>query len=119
MSDLPTNADTPESAAAQPAPEATPASVEQQLAELQAKHTCIGDIRGKGLMIGCEFVEADGSPAHDLCENTITRAYYNGLILLPCGQSTVRFMPPLLITNDDVDEAIEMLDTAITEAMAM
>ena len=92
---------------------------QQRLRELQAKHTCIGDIRGKGLMIGCEFVEADGSPAHDLCENTITRAYYNGLILLPCGQSTVRFMPPLLITNDDVDEAIEMLDAAITEALAM
>ncbi len=88
----------------------------ERLKELQGRHACIGEVRGKGLMIGCEFVESDGSPAHDLSERIIERAYHHGLLLLPCGLSTVRFMPPLLITTADVDEAIEMLDAAIGEA---
>jgi 4-aminobutyrate aminotransferase len=48
----------------------------------------------------------------------ITRAYHNGLILLSCGQSTVRFMPPLVIGEDDVDEAIELLDRSLCEVLA-
>lgn len=88
----------------------------ERLKELQGRHACIGEVRGKGLMIGCEYVESDGSPAHDLSERIIERAYHHGLLLLPCGLSTVRFMPPLLITTADVDEAIEMLDAAIGEA---
>jgi 4-aminobutyrate aminotransferase len=87
-----------------------------RLRELQAKHACIGEVRGKGLMIGCEFVNPDGSAAQKLCDHIIVRAYHHGLLLLPCGLSTVRFMPPLLITTAEVDEAIEMLDAAIGEA---
>lgn len=89
----------------------------EKLRELQMKHACIGEVRGRGLMIGCEFVKPDGSPAHQLCEDTIVRAFHNGMLLLPCGLSTVRFMPPLLITTDDVDEAIEILDKSISEAI--
>jgi 4-aminobutyrate aminotransferase len=48
----------------------------------------------------------------------ITRAYHNGLILLSCGQSTVRFMPPLVIDEADVDEAIALLDQSLTEVLA-
>ena len=87
-----------------------------RLRELQRQHACIGEVRGKGLMIGCEFVNANGSAAAKLCDDIIVRAYHHGLLLLPCGLSTVRFMPPLLITTAEVDEAIEMLDAAIGEA---
>jgi 4-aminobutyrate aminotransferase len=87
-----------------------------KLRALQLRHSCIGEVRGRGLMIGVEFVKPDGSFAAKLCDDVIERAFYNGMILLPCGQSTVRFMPPLLITNDDVEEAVEILETAITEA---
>jgi len=45
----------------------------------------------------------------------ITRAFHNGLILLSCGQSTVRFMPPLMIDTSDVDEAIHLLDSSFAE----
>ena len=72
----------------------------------------IGEVRGKGLMIGMELVtdRASKAPAKKLCDALITRAYHNGLILLSCGQSTVRFMPPLMIEESDVDEAIELLE---------
>jgi 4-aminobutyrate aminotransferase len=88
-----------------------------RLRELQARHVCIGDVRGKGLMIGCEFVNPDGTAAAKLCDDIIVRAYHHGLLLLPCGLSTVRFMPPLVITTAEVDEAIEMLEAAIGEAL--
>ena len=89
-----------------------------RLRELQARHTCIGDVRGRGLMCGIEMVTPDGAPAKKLCDTIMTRAFHNGMLLLPCGQSTVRFMPPLVITTDDVDEAIEILDKSINEALA-
>ena len=72
------------------------------------KFPVVGEVRGKGLMIGVELVKdrASKEPAKKLCDALITRAYHNGLILLSCGQSTVRFMPPLVIDEADVDEAI-------------
>ncbi len=88
-----------------------------RLRELQLRHTCIGEVRGKGLMIGVEFVQPDGSAAAQLCDDIIVRAFRHGLLLLPCGQSTVRFMPPLVITTDDVDDAMEMIEAAIGEAL--
>jgi 4-aminobutyrate aminotransferase len=91
----------------------------ERLRELQSRHACIGEVRGKGLMIGCEFVKPDGTAAAKLCDDIIVRAYHHGMLLLPCGLSTVRFMPPLVITTDEVDEAIEMLDAAILEAEQM
>lgn len=91
-----------------------------RLRELQKKFDCIGDVRGRGLMLGMELVEdrQTKTPAAKLCEATITRAFHNGLILLSCGQSTVRFMPPLLITTADVDEALALLTKSLEEALA-
>ena len=84
------------------------------------KFPVVGEVRGKGLMIGMELVKdrADKEPAKKLCDALITRAYHNGLILLSCGQSTVRFMPPLVIDEGDVDEAITLLDRSLTEVLA-
>ncbi|HVF15419.1 MAG TPA: acetyl ornithine aminotransferase family protein, partial [Steroidobacteraceae bacterium] len=71
-----------------------------KLRELESKYDCIGNVRGKGLMIGFELVEnrTTKTPAANLCDSIITRAFHNGLLLLACGQSTIRFMPPLMIT---------------------
>lgn len=89
-----------------------------RLGELQQRHACIGDVRGKGLMIGMELVEDRTTkvPATRLCDDVLTRALHNGLLLLSCGVSTVRFMPPLIINNAHVDEAIAILDRSLTEA---
>jgi 4-aminobutyrate aminotransferase len=71
-------------------------------------------------MIGMELVtdRASKTPARKLCDALITRAYHNGLILLSCGQSTVRFMPPLMIGKADVDEAVEILDRSLEQVIA-
>ncbi|MBX7118444.1 MAG: acetyl ornithine aminotransferase family protein [Gemmatimonadaceae bacterium] len=85
----------------------------------QATEPAIGEVRGRGLFIGCEFVEpGTNAPARQLCDDLVTRAYHNGLILLQCGQSTVRFMPPLLITRADVDEAMTILQASLAELRA-
>jgi 4-aminobutyrate aminotransferase len=91
-----------------------------RLRELQQRFPAIGDVRGKGLMIGMELVtdRASRTPARALCEAVLTRAFHNGLLLLSCGLSTVRFIPPLMINRGHVDEAMELLTTSLTEALA-
>lgn len=91
-----------------------------RLHTLAKKHSVIGEIRGKGLMIGMELVtdRASKTPAKKLCDALITRAFHNGLILLSCGQSTVRFMPPLMIGEPDVDEGVELLARSLDEVIA-
>lgn len=83
------------------------------------RYGVIGEIRGKGLMIGMELVTDRDSnkPAKKLCDALITRAFHNGLILLSCGASTVRFMPPLVIGEADVDEALTLLERSLIEAL--
>ena len=90
------------------------------LRQLQQRFECVGEVRGKGLMIGMELITDRSSrkPAKALCDAVLTRAYHNGLLLLSCGQSTVRFIPPLMITRADVDEAMGMIDIALREALA-
>jgi len=89
-----------------------------RLRGLQERHNEIGDVRGRGLFIGMELVKNHASkiPAKELCDATITRAFHNGLLLLSCGASTVRFAPPLVIIRAEVDEALTILDASLTEA---
>ena len=88
-----------------------------RLRELQKKYACIGDVRGKGLMLGVELVEDRTTkvPATKLTEQFIRQAYLNGLLLLSCGQSTIRFMPPLMVSKEHVDEAVTILDATFAE----
>jgi 4-aminobutyrate aminotransferase len=90
-----------------------------RLRELQHRHEVIGEVRGKGLMIGVELItDADSrTPAVDLCGAVLHRAFRNGLILLSCGASTVRFMPPLMVSRADVDEALAILEESLVEAL--
>jgi 4-aminobutyrate aminotransferase len=92
----------------------------QRLRELQARQTVIGEVRGRGLMIGMELVSdaASKAPAKELCHRVVERAFRNGLLLLSCGVSTLRFMPPLVVTRDEVDEAITILEVSLDEAMS-
>ena len=90
-----------------------------RLQELQSRYDAIGEIRGRGLMIGMEMVEDCGTkaPCKSSCHNLINRAFHNGLLLLACGQSTVRFMPPLMVSTPQVDEAISLLEVSLREAL--
>ena len=91
-----------------------------RLRELQQRFPCIGDVRGKGLMIGMELVtdRSSRAPAKKLCDAVLTRAFHHGLLLLSCGASTVRFIPPLMINRGHVDEALTLLEPALQEALA-
>jgi len=92
----------------------------ERLRDLQRRHEAIGEVRGRGLMIGMELVEdrASRRPARRLAEAVLHRAFHNGMLLLTCGASTVRFMPPLMVTKDDVDEALRILEASLVEAMS-
>jgi 4-aminobutyrate aminotransferase len=92
-----------------------------RLRDLKARYPVIGDVRGKGLMIGMELITdpTTKAPARALSDAVLTRAYHQGLLLLGCGLSTVRFIPPLMIGRAHVDEAMGMLEAALKEALAM
>jgi 4-aminobutyrate aminotransferase len=92
-----------------------------QLTVLADRFEQIGEVRGRGLMIGMELVteRTSRAPARALCDALITRAYQNGLLLLSCGASTVRFMPPLLISKTEVDEAVGLLERSLIEALGL
>ena len=91
-----------------------------QLRQLQQSYRCIGEVRGRGLMIGMELIENDAerTPARALCDRLVTRGFYNGLLLLSCGVSTLRFMPPLCVTKAEIDEAMVLLRKSLDEALA-
>jgi 4-aminobutyrate aminotransferase len=89
-----------------------------RLRELMPDYPCIGEVRGRGLMIGIELIKPDGSPARALSDAMLHRAFHNGLLLLNCGVSTLRFMPPLCVTEAEVDEAMVLLRKSLDEALA-
>jgi 4-aminobutyrate aminotransferase len=91
-----------------------------RLRELQQQFPCMGDVRGKGLMIGVELITDPTSrkPATALCQRLLTRAFHNGLLLLSCGVSTLRLIPPLMVSRAQVDEALVLLQVALKEALA-
>jgi 4-aminobutyrate aminotransferase len=88
------------------------------LAEMQARHPTIGDVRGKGLMIGVEFVldKHTKAIAHDHAENIVTKCFEQGMLTLPCGKSSIRLSPALNITRDLIDESLMIFEEAITAA---
>lgn len=90
------------------------------LSEIEVRHPSIGEIRGKGLMIGVEFVKnrETREPATRLRERVVTIAFSHGLLLLGCGQSTIRLAPPLMINSSLLDEGLQILDASIAEAEA-
>ena len=86
--------------------------LKQGLAELAARHPCIKDVRGLGLMIGVEI--ADGGVAGaGLRDRIIDLAFRRGLLLLPCGASTVRFCPPLCLSARQVQIGLEIFRDAL------
>ena len=91
------------------------------LKKMQESHPMIGDVRGKGLMIGLEIVEDRGTraPAHDLRDAIINLAFERGLLLLGAGESVLRLMPPLIIDPSTAEEALDILENALTSVEAM
>jgi 4-aminobutyrate aminotransferase len=91
------------------------AYLQQQLQVLAQKSPHIGQVRGRGLMIGVEFVKdrATREPDHAGSDAVMLESFRRGLLLLTCGRSTIRFCPPLVVTRDEVDDAVERFEAAI------
>jgi 4-aminobutyrate aminotransferase len=82
------------------------------------KHAIVGDVRGRGLMIGVEIVRdtATRTPAPDLRNRIVDLAFERGLLLLGCGETTIRLCPPLIVKQQEADVALEILEECITLA---
>jgi 4-aminobutyrate aminotransferase len=85
----------------------------KRLDELMEKHSIIGDVRGIGLMIGVELVEENRDPAVEKCKMVIKKALEGGMILLPAGDSVIRFVPPLIIAREEIDRGMEIFEAAL------
>lgn len=90
-----------------------------ELEKLKRKYDCIGDVRGMGLMIGVEFVEnrASNKAAPELRDRVEAACFDRGLVILGAGTNTIRWSPPLILTKDNVDVAIQIFDQAIAASI--
>lgn len=91
------------------------AYLKQGLERLMAKHDCIGDVRGMGMMLGVEFVKdrTSKTPDPELRDRVEMASFQRGLILLGCGANSIRWSPPLILNRENVDVALEIFDDAI------
>jgi 4-aminobutyrate aminotransferase len=87
------------------------------LKALMDKHPLIGDVRGRGLMVGVELVRNRETKerAADERNAVVTAAFRRGLLILGAGKNSIRFSPPLVLTPDQADTAIGLFDQALTE----
>jgi len=90
----------------------------RKIANWPERHKSVGDIRGKGLMIGIEFVRDQKTKerAPELRNRVIQAAFKKGLLILGAGENSVRLAPPLIIDEEQAEFAIDTLDACISEA---
>ena len=86
-------------------------------ADWRERHKIVGDVRGRGLMIGIEFVRDQKTKvkAPDLRSRIVQMAFHKGLLVLGSGDTTLRLCPPLIVDEEHVDFALRTLDECITE----
>lgn len=93
--------------------------LQKGLRALQEKYEYIGDVRGLGLMIGVEFIEdrKTNKAAPELRDRIEIECFNRGLIILGCGANTIRWSPPLVLTKENADVALEIFDEAIAASI--
>ncbi|SEF97503.1 4-aminobutyrate aminotransferase [Saccharopolyspora kobensis] len=89
------------------------------LRSIAAGQPLIGEVRGLGLMVANEFTAADGTPDAATAARAHAAAAERGLLLLTCGPhgNVVRMIPPLIVTGDQIDEALRLWDEAVGAAV--
>jgi len=83
-----------------------------------AKHPTVGDVRGRGLMIGVELVKDKQSrtPVGAMRDKVVDLAFERGLLILGCGETTIRLCPPLIVNEHEATVALDILEECITLA---
>jgi len=87
----------------------------QRMADWPKKHKIVGDVRGRGLMIGVEIVKDQATREYGASERDriVEAAFERGILFLGCGPSTIRIAPPLIVTKDEADVAMDALEESI------
>jgi 4-aminobutyrate aminotransferase len=89
----------------------------EKLREIKTRHNCIAEVRGLGLMIGVEFVKdletLEAWP--ELRDKIVYEVFEKGLIVQGAGDTSIRFSPPLIITREQADFALDVFETAIAK----
>jgi len=89
----------------------------KRMADWPSKLKLVGDVRGRGLMIGVDIVKDKASKEYGAAERdrVVEMAFESGVLFLGCGPSTVRICPPLVVTRDEADVAVDVLGECIRE----
>jgi 4-aminobutyrate aminotransferase len=89
----------------------------RRLKEWPVKHPIVGDVRGRGLMIGIEIVKDQKSreAAGEWRNKIEVLAYERGLLILGCGETSIRLAPPLILKQEEADIALDILEDCITQ----
>jgi 4-aminobutyrate aminotransferase len=87
------------------------------MADWPSKLKLVGDVRGRGLMVGVEIVKDKQTREYGSAERDriVEMAFERGVLFLGCGPSTVRICPPLVVTKDEADVAVDVLQECIKE----
>jgi 4-aminobutyrate aminotransferase len=87
----------------------------RRMADWPRKHRIVGDVRGRGLMIGVEIVKDQKTREYGASERDliVEQAFERGVLFLGCGPSTVRIAPALVVTKDEADVAMDALEESI------
>jgi 4-aminobutyrate aminotransferase len=88
----------------------------RRMADWPKKHKLVGDVRGRGLMVGVELVKDKQTKEYAAAERdrVVELAFERGVLFLGCGPSTVRISPSLVVTKDEADVAVEVLDECLS-----
>jgi 4-aminobutyrate aminotransferase len=86
--------------------------------KLAERHSVIGDVRGRGLMVGMELVKdrTTKEPNPEASRKLVDTGFAHGLLLLGCGKSVVRVAPPLVIDEVDLDRGLSLMDEVLSKA---
>jgi 4-aminobutyrate aminotransferase len=87
----------------------------KRMADWPKKYRVVGDVRGRGLMVGVEIVKDQQTKEHgpDLRDRIVELTFERGILFLGCGPSTVRIAPPLVVTKDEADVALDALEESV------
>ena len=92
-------------------------SIMRRVREWVDKYEIVGDVRGKGLMIGVELVESKESkkPLKKRIGDILNRSFRRGVALIGAGVSTIRIAPPLVITEEIAHKALDIVEEIIAD----
>jgi 4-aminobutyrate aminotransferase len=87
----------------------------KRMADWPRKHRLVGDVRGRGLMIGVDIVKDQKTKEYgnDERDRIVEQAFERGMLFLGCGPSTIRISPPLVVSKDEADVAVDVLEECI------